>query len=371
MKIRMRLSRWLGFLALFFSVSAQAHLMMAQKGTLNLQGDGAYLVVSLPISAFEGVDEDKDGRWSESELDRHTPALREQLSRRIELRDARGLRDQQGLTLVPTPMDDRHDAPITQLVVMVKFDLSGILSPDSAQPASGLRFRIDLFGTQPDERQLSIAVTQGAHKHRLVVRPGHEAQVLFPGGWQVFRDALALGVEHILLGWDHLLFLAVVLLSGGTGRQILLVLSAFTVGHALTLAWASRGPGFLNPAPIEASIAATIVIMASLEWWMRRHCLTMPMPIRLTLVFACALVHGLGLASGLLAMELEPAHRLWSLLGFNLGIELAQCVIALGLILTASLVTRQLHARQVGQIRNALSAMAIAIGAFGLVERLS
>jgi hypothetical protein len=371
MNLRKGLQGWLVLWLLLACACAQAHLMAAQKGTLNLQGDGAYLVVSLPISAFADVDENKDASWSESELDRHAQRIRRQLAEQIELKDPRGVRIQQGLTLVPTPMDDRHDAPFTQLIVMVRFGLSESVLPHSTHPVSGLVLRIGLFGSKPEERELTIAVTQGEHRHRLVLRPGHEAQALFPSPSRIWGDAFALGAAHILTGWDHLLFLAVVLLAGGSLRQVLLVLSAFTVGHALTVLWASQGQAIFNPVAIEACIAATIVLMAALEWWLRSRARSMPMAIRLTLVFACALIHGLGLASGLMGMEPDPSRRMWSLLGFNMGIEMTQCTIALGLMVAAWWVTRRISALHVERIRNTLTAMAMATGAYWFVERLT
>lgn len=364
------LGRWLLALGLGLCVNAQAHLMVAQKGTLNLQGDGAYMVVSLPVSAFKGVDEDGDGRWSVAELGAHTPQIHQQLAQHLQLRDAQGLRPMDGVTLIPTPDDDQPDAPVTQLVVMARFMLAQTLNAQCAETAQGLVLHARLFGLQPVEQQLSIAVTQGAHKQLVVFRPGHEAQALFPSGWRVVVDYVQLGILHIVTGWDHLLFLCVVLLGGGTWRQIFGILSAFTLGHALTLAWGLMGSVPFSPRGVESGIAATIVFMASLEWWMRRRAQPIPMAVRLVCVFVCALIHGLGLASSLQAVGLDPEHRVWSLLGFNVGVELAQAGIAWLASMGWWVLMRRLQVHHRASVHQGFTALSVLLGGFWWVERL-
>ncbi len=362
--------RGLIWLLLMACASAQAHLMVAQKGTLNLQGDGAYLVVSLPVSAFTGVDADGDGAWSAQELGVHGPHIQDQLKAQLRLRDAQGPRPIDGITLVPTPPDDKPADPVTQLVVLVRFQLAQPVPEGGAATARGLVFYAGLFGHLKAEQQLSIAVTQGPYKQLLVLTPERPEQSLFPSGWRVVADYVVLGVMHILTGWDHLLFLAVVLLGGGSWRQILGILSAFTLGHALTLAWGLSGQVPLGMTWVEPAIAFTIVGMAAWEAWRHQSGHMVPMRWRLVCVFGCALVHGLGLASSLQAMGLDSSHRLWSLLGFNLGVELAQCAVALfwgalGWLFIGKLAACwQQRMRQVGLL------CAMLLGAFWFVERL-
>ena len=370
MNLLLRRLRALSWLLLMACASAQAHLMVAQKGTLNLQGDGAYLVVSLPVSAFSGIDDDGDGAWSAPELGMHGPKIQHQLKAQLQLRDAQGFRPIDGITLVPTPPDDKPTDPVKQLVVLARFQLAQALQADGAATAKGLVFRAALFGVTPAEQQLSIAVTQGPHKQLLVLTPDRPELAVFPEGWRVVADYVVLGVMHILTGWDHLLFLAVVLLGGGSWRQILGILSAFTLGHALTLAWGLLGQVPFGTAWVEPAIAFTIVGMAAWEAWQRQRAQAVPMPWRLACVFACALVHGLGLASSLQAIGLDTAHRLWSLLGFNLGVELAQCAVALGLGGLGWLLLGKLVVRQQQRIRQMWLACAVLVGAFWFIERL-
>ena len=350
--------------------TAQAHLMVAQKGTLNLQGDGAYLVVSLPVSAFAGIDDDGDGAWSAQELGVHAPAIQEQIKAHLRLRDAQGFRPIDGITLVPTPPDDKPNAPVTQLVVLARFKLAQWVPADALQTAQGLWFQAGLFGRTAAEQGLSIAVTQGPHKQLLMLTPERPEQALFPSGWRVLLDYLVLGVMHIATGWDHLLFLAVVLLGGGSWRQILAILSAFTAGHALTLAWGLLGHVPFGTDGVEPAIALTIVGMAAAESWQRRHQRVMAQGWRLAAVFACALVHGLGLASSLQSIGLDATYRVWSLLGFNLGVELAQCAVA-GLVGGAASwwLSRRTAIAQ-ARWRQGCLAAALVAGGVAFIERL-
>ena len=353
-----------------WAASAQAHLMVAQKGTLNLQGEGAYMVVSLPVSAFQGVDDDGDGAWSVHELDLHGPQIHAQVAQQMRLRDSQGIRPIEGVTLIPTPPDDRPNDPVTQLVVLARFKLAHPVDSHATETVSGLHLHAGLFGQHTAEQQLSFTVTQGAHKQLMVLTPERAEQALFPPAWRVVTDFVQLGVHHIATGWDHLLFLAVVLLGGGSWRQILGILSAFTAGHALTLAWGLWGDLPFSSRWVEAGIAGSIVFMAAWEANRRHRQKQLHLRWRLLLVWVCAMVHGLGLASNLLALGLDPAHRLWSLLGFNLGVELGQCAVALAAAGLWVALSRRISANAMARLRSGCLAAALFMGLVWMIERL-
>jgi hypothetical protein len=155
--------------------AAQAHLMVAQRGTLNFVGTGAFLVLSLPVSAFDGVDDDGDGRLSASELQAHRAAIEAAVVNRVRLADAHGLLPLQGLMLSLSPPDDAPAAPAAQLVVMGRYAL-----PRDAAEVSGLQWVMPLFGRQPGEQALVLNVTRGAQQQTLLVRPGQAVARLLP-----------------------------------------------------------------------------------------------------------------------------------------------------------------------------------------------
>ena len=92
--------------------AADAHLMLSQRGTLNLVDGRAMLMLSVPVAAFHGVDDDGDGRLSIAELKAHWSDLEEQASKGIRLDDEHGPRPLRELTLNPTSPDDAPTAPV-------------------------------------------------------------------------------------------------------------------------------------------------------------------------------------------------------------------------------------------------------------------
>ena len=136
-----------------------------------------------------------------------------------------------------------------------------------------------------------------------------------------FFEYLMLGVEHLLTGWDHLTFVIGLLILFGWHRRLLAAVTAFTVGHSLTLALSVLGFLSVPQAIVEALIAMTIVVLA-LEIQSERHGPVWKHPW--TLPGSLGLLHGLGFASVLFDAGLPSDEIPLALLGFNLGLELGQ-----------------------------------------------
>lgn len=144
----------------------------------------------------------------------------------------------------------------------------------------------------------------------------------------VFQSYLDLGVEHLLLGVDHVLFVIGLFLLVQGIRTLVLTITAFTLGHSITLALATLGVLSVPSALTELAIAASIVMLA--------YELARPRPQSLfrrrPWLMACAfgLLHGLGFAGALGEVGLPQGEIPLALLAFNIGIELGQLsVIAL------------------------------------------
>lgn len=85
----------------FLLPAAQAHLMVAQRGTLNIVNGGAFIVLSMPVLAFRGVDDDGDGRMSNAEFAAHRLTIADTVKANVVLSDAQGPRELQGMMLRP------------------------------------------------------------------------------------------------------------------------------------------------------------------------------------------------------------------------------------------------------------------------------
>ncbi len=173
---------------------------------------------------------------------------------------------------------------------------------------------------------------------RTVLRPNAPSFILpaaqSPAG--VAAGYLTLGIEHLLTGPDHLAFvLGLVLLVGGR-RRLLGTITAFTLGHSVTLSLAALGFVRLPPAPIEAAIALSILILA-VELARERPTALGRRPWLMAAGFG--LLHGLGFAGALAQVGLPVREIPLALLSFNVGIELGQigfvlAVLVLGLVLS-------------------------------------
>lgn len=139
---------------------------------------------------------------------------------------------------------------------------------------------------------------------------------------------LVLGVEHILGGIDHLLFVVTLLFVVGFRRRLVWTITAFTVAHSMTLGLSALGWLELRSAPVEATIALSILLMAS-EALRPRPTLSRRIPA--LVAFGFGLIHGLGFAGALAEIGLPQQHLLLALLTFNLGVEIGQLfVVAIG-----------------------------------------
>jgi len=133
-----------------------------------------------------------------------------------------------------------------------------------------------------------------------------------------------LGVEHILSGFDHLLFVLGLLFLVGFRRRLVMTITAFTLAHSLTLALSALGWLTLRSPPVEATIALSIVLVAGealqpRATWARRW--------PALVAFGFGLVHGLGFAGALKEIGLPQHHLSAALLTFNLGVELGQLAV--------------------------------------------
>lgn len=158
-----------------------------------------------------------------------------------------------------------------------------------------------------------------------------------PGSSEVAGTYLRLGIEHILFGFDHLLFVLALVILVREWRRVAVTVTAFTVAHSVTLTAATLGFVAVPGPPVEAAIALSIVLVA-VEIVNARHGKPSITARRPWLVaFAFGLLHGFGFAGALAEVGL-PRHAIpVALLFFNLGVEVGQLVFVAAVLILAGL----------------------------------
>lgn len=156
----------------------------------------------------------------------------------------------------------------------------------------------------------------------------------------VFTTYFALGVEHILLGIDHLLFVLALLIIVNGWRRLIGTISAFTIAHSITLAAATLGLVYVPQQPVEAVIALSIVFVAGecVHYRKGRTGITEQHPWVVAFLFG--LLHGFGFAGALSEVGLPQKDIPFALLSFNIGVEVGQIIFIIGVVVLGNIVRR-------------------------------
>ena len=244
-------------------------------------------------------------------VEQHADAIAEILARGLEV--AAGDRTLTPVWASPEVMRDRQSVKLH-----FHYDLDGM--------PGKLEVRADLFPYDPKHQTFLNVYENGSLRTQAILDVNHQRTEYFTGTWQgtgaVIQKFVPEGVHHILIGPDHVLFLIGLLLLGGTMRQLLLVVTAFTVAHSITLSLAVLNV-FNPPAHlIEPAIALSIVCVGADNLLVGDG-----RDMRAWIALGFGLIHGFGFASVLRAMELPTRDVAWSLLSFNVGVEIGQVVI--------------------------------------------
>ncbi|MDH3662654.1 MAG: HupE/UreJ family protein [Alphaproteobacteria bacterium] len=209
---------------------------------------------------------------------------------------------------------------------------------------SGETIRIDFPGYNPSIATLFRFQRQSGEAHTQIKSPD-DATYTVPDPEaiaSVAKEYGLLGIEHILKGYDHLLFVTCLVFIAGTWRRILITITGFTLAHSVTLALAALGWVRLPTPPVEAAIALSIVFLATEIARDRRDTLTWRYPI--TVAASFGLLHGFGFATVLGEIGLPQTEIPAALLAFNVGVELGQ-VMFVGILLAAFAILKSLALR--------------------------
>ncbi|MCC2684486.1 MAG: hypothetical protein K0R75_1385, partial [Paenibacillaceae bacterium] len=177
----------------------------------------------------------------------------------------------------------------------------------------------------------------------------------------IFRY-LNLGLEHIITGYDHLLFLFSLIIIADRFKEVLKIVTAFTIAHSITLTLAALGFVPLYPKWVEAGIALTICYVAIENFYVKSS------KWRWLVTFCFGLIHGLGFARAIGEIGFDTKNMVTSLVSFNVGIELGQLTVVA--IVLPILLKMQKNPRMYRMFFRGASACILLIAAFWFFQRI-
>jgi len=252
------------------------------------------------------------------------------------------------------PAPDRH-------AVLLRFTIPG------RRPGS-LGIQTAMFPYDPIHQTFVNVYEDGQLRQQMIFARGSGERVYYSGTTQgaiaVMQTFIPSGIHHIMIGPDHILFLVGLLLLGGSWQQLVKIVTAFTIGHSLTLSLAALD--LVNPPPriIEPAIALSIVFVGAdnLVRGTGRD-------LRAWVALVFGLVHGFGFANVLREFGLPDEALGWSLFSFNFGVEIGQLAIVLVVASLLALIRRRSEPLGL-RVAYAGSLVVIAAGGYWFVERV-
>jgi hydrogenase/urease accessory protein HupE len=244
-----------------------------------------------------------------------------------------------------------------------------------AVPGGLAGHRIEFVGLQATITDVLVRVQllDGTHSTTLV-RPSKPwiDIAASQGPLTVAAAYLSHGIEHILLGFDHLLFVLALILIVRSARVLLWTITAFTLAHSITLSLATLRVVHVSGPPVEAAIALSIILLACETVRLRRGEPSATARWPWAVAFTFGLLHGFGFAGALIDIGLPQSDIPLALLSFNIGVEIGQ-LIFIGCVLVVLAVAKRIDFPLAIE-RHALSAATYVIGtmaAFWFIERLA
>lgn len=235
--------------------------------------------------------------------------------------------------------------------------------------------RIEFPGLQATITDVLVRVEllDGTHTVTLVRASQPWIDIAAPAGKVSIAGAFVKqGIEHILLGYDHLLFVLALMLIVRNTKALVLTVTAFTLAHSITLALATLGVVRVPGPPVEAAIAFSIVLVAAEIVRLRRGEPSLTARQPWLVAFCFGLLHGFGFAGALSEIGLPQGDVPLALFAFNVGVELGQLAF-IGAVLAVLAVVRRLRVADAFRKRAARAAPYFigSLAAFWFVERVA
>ncbi len=337
-KIMLRTALIAAALLLSGPASSDAHTTNTGYLRLTLNNDSLLITITIDISDLERVyslDRDNDGTVTKEELLQALPGIEHDIAEALQVR--------------------MHYLPVRLIRGGTSFheDNSGNLFIDfhfrqSVDEPDGLFFlSLDLFNTYGQQYVIIGTFTGTDMQRQFLLRHGEESIRLESSGrdslglWKQFYTFILLGIEHIFIGVDHIFFLIGLILLGGSLRDLVKIITAFTLSHSITLILAAMEIVALPARLVESVIALSIMYIAVENFFLKST------EYRWAVAGIFGFVHGFGFAAVLRDIGLPTRGLVSSLLAFNIGVEIGQLAIVIVVLPLIWLVGKTAWRRQV------------------------
>lgn len=336
---------------LVFSSTAFAHEISFSHLRLEIDQTQTQVRLELPVGDLARQLSAGAQLLEQQNLNEFKPQVLELLQQRFSINKQKLALTNFELSPLPAQKEIRATWTMPDLQANQPFQIKVLLFPDNNLHKTFL----DIYKNQTLEQQIIF----DAQKTEYSYSPAQTQNIL-----AVIYGFILEGIHHIFIGPDHILFIVGLLLLGGNLWQLLKIVSLFTLAHSVTLALATLH--VLNPPAsiIEPAIAASIVFVGLHSLRGSKH------DLRQVFAFAFGFIHGFGFANALSEMALPQNALVWSLFGFNLGVEIGQMCIVL-LVAPLLMLLRKYNPKNAVSIIRVASLAVIAASAYWFVERVA
>jgi hypothetical protein len=235
-------------------------------------------------------------------------------------------------------------------------------------PLAGATFGLSELIGSADAIARMIPREGGVQTFRLTAEAPTATIAAAPDRWQVAWDYFIIGAEHILFGWDHLLFVIALVFLVRQPWPVVKAATAFTIAHSITLVATTLGYTGLPSRPVEALSIVVLAVEVALvlrdperRTWTRR--------VPWLVAFGFGLFHGFGFAGALADIGLPQGEVAAALLAFNIGVEAGQLLVIAGVLALLAVLTRTAPKLETPALRLATYGIGIT-GSFWLFERV-
>lgn len=311
------------FVIVITALPSHAHWADLAVGEIKVESQSAKLVLTIPTQLVGFADRDRDGKLNTSEVADNNIKLKEFFTERLHFANQKAETGELEITAATEIQNPVGVPGNTHSTLNLNYRWQ--------EPLEDLNLRYDLFLPGVSTARCLINVSHNGRVQSLVLTPlDRNISLIQRPLLQQITGFLILGIEHILTGYDHILFLISLLLVSNNLRYLLKIVTAFTISHSITLSLATLNIFTLPAQFVESAIALSIVYVALENIWRRefRH--------RWMLTFAFGLIHGMGFAGILQEFSLSKTNLAVSLVSFNLGVELGQIGIITACFLAAT-----------------------------------